>query len=80
MTGVQTCALPISVIEQTGAKDATLVGFSMGGGEVARCMSRHNGKGLVKAALVSSVVPFMLKTTDNPHGTDTSVFDEIPPR
>ena len=54
------------VIQQTGAKDATLVGFSMGGGEVARYMSRHAGKSVVKAALISSVVPFMLKTPDNP--------------
>ena len=66
-----------NVIEQTGAKDATIVGFSMGGGEVARYMSRHNGKGVVKAALISSVVPFMLKTPDNPDGTDQSVFDEM---
>ena len=64
-----------SVIEQTGAKDATLVGFSMGGGEVARYMSRHGGKHVVKAALVSSVVPFMLKTPDNPDGTDMEVFE-----
>ena len=63
-----------AVIEQTGAQDATLVGFSMGGGEVARYMSRHAGKGVVKAALVSSVVPFMLKTGDNPNGTDASAF------
>ena len=66
-----------SVIEQTGAKDATLVGFSMGGGEVARYMSRHAGKSVVKAALISSVVPFMLKTTDNPDGTEAAVFDDI---
>ena len=66
-----------NVIEQTGAKDATIVGFSMGGGEVARYMSRHNGKGVVKAALISSVVPFMLKTPDNPDGTDQSVFDDM---
>jgi pimeloyl-ACP methyl ester carboxylesterase len=66
-----------NVIEQTGAKDATLVGFSMGGGEVARYMSRHAGKGVVKAALVASVVPFMLKTPDNPDGTDASVFDAM---
>ena len=66
-----------NVIEQTGATDATIVGFSMGGGEVARYMSRHQGKGVVKAALVSSVVPFMLKTPDNPDGTDPSVFDEM---
>ncbi len=66
-----------AVIEQTGATDATLVGFSMGGGEVARYMSRHGGKGVAQAALISSVVPFMLKTPDNPDGTDQSTFDEI---
>ncbi len=66
-----------SVIEQTGARDAVLVGFSMGGGEVARYMSRHAGKNVSKAVLVSSVVPFMLKTPDNPEGTEQSVFDDI---
>jgi non-heme chloroperoxidase len=66
-----------AVIELTGAKDATLVGFSMGGGEVARYMSRHAGKGVVKAALVASIVPFMLKTSDNPDGTEQAVFDKI---
>ena len=66
-----------AVIEQTGARDAVLVGFSMGGGEVARYMSRHAGKSVVKAALVSSVVPFMLKTSDNPDGTAPEVFDKM---
>ena len=65
------------VIEQTGAKDATIIGFSMGGGEVARYMSRHSGKSVVQAALIASVVPFMLKTADNPHGTEPSVFDDM---
>lgn len=64
-----------AVIEQTDAQDAVLVGFSMGGGEVARYMSRHGGKGVSKAVLVSSVVPYMLKTKDNPEGTDESVFE-----
>ena len=64
-----------SVIEQTVARDATIVGFSMGGGEVARYMSRHGAKDVVQAVLVSSVVPFMLKTADNPTGVDQSVFD-----
>ena len=63
-----------TVIEQTGAKDAALVGFSMGGGEVARYMSRHGGKGVVKAGLIASVVPFMLKTPDNPNGADADIF------
>ncbi|KKI20877.1 alpha/beta fold hydrolase [Sphingomonas sp. Ag1] len=49
-------------------QDATLVGFSMGGGEVARYMSRHDGRGVNSAVLVGSVVPYMLKTEDNPHG------------
>lgn len=66
-----------AVLEQTGAKDATLVGFSMGGGEVARYMSRHGGKGVRQAALVSSVVPYMLKTADNPDGTEQAVFDSM---
>jgi non-heme chloroperoxidase len=64
-----------SVLEQTVARDATIVGFSMGGGEVARYMSRHFGKDVVQAVLVSSVVPFMLKTNDNPNGVDPSVFE-----
>jgi non-heme chloroperoxidase len=66
-----------AVIEQTGARDAVLVGFSMGGGEVARYMSRYGGKAVVKAALVSSVLPFMLKTDDHPQGMPQSVFDEM---
>lgn len=64
-----------SVIEQTGAQDAVLVGFSMGGGEVARYMSRHGGRSVAKAALVSSVLPFRLKTPDNANGTEQSAFD-----
>ena len=66
-----------AVIEQTGAQDAVLVGFSMGGGEVARYMSRHGGKSVSQAILVSSVVPYMLKTADNPDGTDQAVFDKM---
>lgn len=64
-----------AVIQQTGAKNVTLVGFSMGGGEVARYMSRHGGQGVIKAALVSSVVPGMLKSPDNPEGVEQAVFD-----
>jgi pimeloyl-ACP methyl ester carboxylesterase len=66
-----------AVIEQTGAKDATLIGFSMGGGEVARYMSRHHGQHVRQAILIASVVPFMLKTTDNPDGVEQSIFDGI---
>ena len=66
-----------AVIEQTGAQDAVLMGFSMGGGEVARYMSRHAGKSVAKAALIGAVVPYMLKTSDNPKGTEQAVFDKM---
>lgn len=54
-----------------------LAGFSMGGGEIARYLSRHAGKGVSAVALVSSVVPYMLKTDDNPDGVPQSTFDEM---
>ncbi len=65
-----------AVIEYSGAEDAIIIGFSMGGGEVARYMSRHGGKSVAKAALISSVVPFRLKTADNPLGTEQEAFDQ----
>lgn len=65
------------VMEATGATDATLVGFSMGGGEVARYLSRYAGKHVTQAALISSIVPYMLKTNDNPAGVPQEVFDEM---
>ena len=64
-----------AVLEDTQAQDATLIGFSMGGGEVARYMSRHAGRGVSSAILIGSVVPYMLKTADNPDGVDQSIFD-----
>ncbi|SFR83173.1 alpha/beta fold hydrolase [Sphingomonas jatrophae] len=66
-----------TVLEVTGAQDATLVGFSMGGGEVARYMSRHGGKGVHSAALIASVAGYLLKTDDNPDGVDASVFEDM---
>ena len=66
-----------AVVEETNANDATIVGFSMGGGEVARYMSRHAGKNVAQAVLVSSIVPYMLKTADNPDGVDQATFDKM---
>ena len=66
------------VMQETGATaDATLAGFSMGGGEVARYMSRHGGKGVISAALLSSVVPYMLQTGDNPDGVPHAQLEAI---
>jgi len=66
-----------AVIEHTNAQDATLVGFSMGGGEVARYMSRYKGKNVAQVALISSILPYMLKTIDNPHGADKAKFEQM---
>ena len=66
-----------AVIEQTGAHDATLVGFSMGGGEVARFMSRHGCSNIKQAVLIASVVPYMLKAPSNPDGVDASQFEQM---
>ncbi|GAB5519217.1 MAG: alpha/beta hydrolase [Rhodothermales bacterium] len=63
------------VMAATHAEAATLVGFSMGGGEVARYMSRHQGHNVVQAALVSSVVPYLLKDESNPNGAPPEVFE-----
>ncbi len=66
------------VMKETGAdSDAAIVGFSMGGGEIARYMSRHDGRGVIAAGLISSVVPYMLQTQDNPDGVPQSTFDQI---
>lgn len=66
------------VMKEAGADgDATIVGFSMGGGEVARYMSRHGGQGVIGTGLISSVVPYMLKTDDNPNGVPQATFDEM---
>ncbi|WP_375403882.1 alpha/beta fold hydrolase [uncultured Sphingomonas sp.] len=63
------------VMAATGAtSDATIVGFSMGGGEVARYMSRHGGKGVIAAGLISSVVPYMLKAKGNKDGAPEATF------
>ena len=66
-----------AVIEQTQSTDAAIVGFSMGGGEVARYMSRHDGRGVVAAGLIASVVPYLLQTDDNPDGVPAAMFEQI---
>ena len=66
-----------AVLDELDLQNVTLVGFSMGGGEVARYMSRHGGARVSKVAFISAVTPYLLKTEDNPDGVDQSVFDEI---
>jgi non-heme chloroperoxidase len=66
-----------ALIEQLDLKDIFLIGFSAGGGEVARYIGRHGTKRLVKAALIAAVPPLMLKTSSNPGGLPMEKFDEI---
>lgn len=65
------------LVTQLDLHDFALVGFSMGGGEVARYLGKHGSKGVNKAVFISSVPPFLLKTADNPEGVDGSVFAGI---
>ena len=56
-------------------RDATLAGFSMGGGEVARYLGRYGSGRVSSAMLLGAVPPFLLKTADNPEGVSKAVFD-----
>ena len=65
------------ILEARDIDDATLVGFSMGGGEIARYLSRHGAERIAKVALVSSVVPYVLKTENNPDGVDGAMLADM---
>jgi len=65
------------LIETLDLQGAALIGFSMGGGEVARYVGRHGTKRLAKVALIAAVPPLMLKTAANPGGLPMEVFDGI---
>lgn len=58
-------------------RDAALVGFSMGGGEVARYLGRYGSERVRKAAFLAAIPPFLLKTPDNPAGVDANIFEGI---
>jgi len=65
------------LIAHLGLREFALVGFSMGGGEVARYIGKYGSKGVSKAVIISGVPPFLLKAPDNPEGVDGSVFQGI---
>jgi len=66
-----------TVIETLDLRDAILVGFSTGGGEVARYLGRHGTRRVSKVVLVSAVPPVMVKTPANPNGLPVEVFDGL---
>jgi non-heme chloroperoxidase len=65
------------LVKHLTLRDFALVGFSMGGGEVARYFGKYGSKSASKAVIVSGVPPYLLKTADNPEGVDASVFAGI---
>lgn len=66
-----------AVIDGLRLEDVTLVGFSMGGGEIAKYFSLFGGANVRKVVLVSCVVPYMLQADDNPNGVPKEKFDEM---
>jgi non-heme chloroperoxidase len=66
-----------AMLDSLDLRDVTLVGHSMGGGEVARYLGRHGIKRVSKAVLVAAIPPLMLKTPANPGGAPVAAFDGI---
>jgi non-heme chloroperoxidase len=66
-----------SLLDHLQLVRVTLVGFSMGGGEIARFIGKYGTERIEKVVLMSAVTPFMLKTSDNPDGVDKTVFDHM---
>lgn len=65
------------LVEALDLREATHVGHSTGGGEVARYIGRHGTKRVAKAVLIGAVPPLMLKTASNPGGLPIEAFDQI---
>ena len=67
-----------AILEDAGVNQpVALVGFSMGGGEVARFLTKQGKNRVSKAVLISAVVPYMLQTDDNPNGVPQATFDQM---
>lgn len=65
-----------AVLEQFDLRDVVLVGHSMGPAEIVRYLGRHGPARISRLALISSALPFMLKTSDNPEGIDPTIFED----
>jgi non-heme chloroperoxidase len=65
------------LVTKLDLRDAALVGFSMGGGEVARYLGTYGTERVRQAVFIAAITPFLLKTPANRDGVDSSVFDGI---
>jgi len=66
-----------ALMDMLDLRRAVLLGFSTGGGEVARYLGRHGTRRVAKAGLIAAVPPLMLQTQANPGGLPSSVFDGL---
>ncbi len=66
-----------ALMDALDLREATLVGHSTGGGEVAHYIGRHGTKRVSKAVLIGAVPPQMVKSPSNPGGLPMDVFDGI---
>lgn len=66
-----------AVIERLDLRQMTLVGQSMGCGEVVRYLSRHGATRVERIVLIGTITPFFLKTKDNPDGMDGAYFERV---
>ena len=65
------------LVEHLGLAKVSLVGFSMGGGEIARYLARYGSAKIASVVLISSVVPYLLKDSSHPDGVDEKVFAQM---
>jgi pimeloyl-ACP methyl ester carboxylesterase len=66
-----------TVVEHLDLRNITLVGQSLGCGEVVRYLSRHGSSRVARIVLVSTITPFVLKTDDNPDGVDPATLENV---
>lgn len=65
------------VMRTLDLREATLVGYAVGGGEAVQYLARHGDERTAQLVLAASTTPFMLRTEDNPDGLEQAMFDSI---
>ncbi len=66
-----------AVIERLDLRDLTLIGYSMGGGEIVRYLTRHGSSRVARTVFLGATTPFLLKTADNPEGLEPSAIEGL---
>jgi non-heme chloroperoxidase len=66
-----------ALLDHLKLEEVSLVGFSMGSGEVTRYLGTYGSSRVRRAALLGTIPPYLLKAADNPEGVDREVFEGI---